>query len=231
VTVRADLDSVGSMAVLAIRAEENFEKFSQPALERIYSIARSDAWSRGEWQGKPLPTSENPFPEEGGELSAMAAAVADFKIPLAQRVEWMKIWLLTGEEPEGGYRERVQAERLDMVRALEDGTIKCRLSEQRVAIVESTHRSATAIGYSESPVVVALNPEFRFAGGDPHRKFTVCQHSSGWLDLQKVKEDLLELEKGWGGSPTIIGSPQGVSSNLGLPDVVRIVEKHLLRII
>jgi hypothetical protein len=48
------------------------------------------------------------------------------------------------------------------------------------------------------------------------------------VDLPAVRDELASLEAGWGGSPTIIGSPQGVDSNLPLETVVAIVAKHLL---
>ena len=80
-----------------------------------------------------------------------------------------------------------------------------------------------------APVVVALNPEFRFRGGEPHRKFTVCQFSAGYCDIPGALRELNGLEEGWGGSPTIGGSPQGVSSALTVEEVVRVVTRHLLR--
>ncbi len=140
----------------------------------------------------------------------------------------MRKWLLTGEEPEE-YRDRVERERAEMVAALQSGAINVRTeADGRIAVVESTHRAATAVGYHLVPVVVALNPEFRFQGGEPHRKFTVCQFSAGYVDLRKALQELNQLEEGWGGSPTIGGSPQGVSSRLSTDKVVEVVARHLL---
>ncbi len=46
--------------------------------------------------------------------------------------------------------------------------------------------------------------------------------------MEKVLEELNSIEKGWGGSKTIIGSPQGIDSQLNKDDVINIVKKHLL---
>jgi len=96
-------------------------------------------------------------------------------------------------------------------------------------VVESTHRAATSVGYSLAPVVVALNPSFKQGPSEPYKKFTVCQFAfaGGFADIKSVLAELNELEAGWGGSPTIGGSPQGVSSKLTIDEVVAVVEKHL----
>lgn len=231
-TVRADLDSVGAMAILSLRAEGTS---LEPAMERINMVAISDKFARGGYVGpRPLPTRDNPWDESTAtvesfrQLAAIAAAVADFKVPLADRVSEMKTWLLTGEEP-AQYRIQVEKERLDMITALETGRIKHETrSDGRIVVVETTHRAATSVGYALAPVVVALNPEFRFGpGGEPVRKFTICQYETGYVDLRVVFAELNKLEPGWGGSPNIGGSPQGVSSKLTIEEILTIVEKHL----
>src|SRR3989338_2334855 len=154
-TVRADLDAVGSMAIFNLRAKgESLD----PAMERINMVATSDKFARGGYTGpKPLPTRDNPWNEETATaessrpLAAIAVAVMDFRVPLADRVVTMERWLLTGEEPEQ-YRVHVEKERLDMITALEMGQIKHETrSGGKIAVVESTHRAATSVGYSIAP--------------------------------------------------------------------------------
>lgn len=258
-TVRVDVDSVGAMAALEIKAEERqniqstieagyfeeearwsshfqYESDKVAFWERLKLVAESDRFAKGGWPGqKALPTRENPWPEGQTPLAAIGAAVADFKLPLEERVALMRAWLLTGEEP-AKYRASYEAERADMIRALEEGRITARTAaDGRVAIVESAHRAATNVGYSLAPIVVALNPEFRFQGGEPHRKFTVAQFEAGYLDLRAAFAGLNELdgaatpENRWGGTPTVGGSPQGVSSILTADQVVEVVSRHLLR--
>jgi len=222
-TVRADLDAVGSMEVFNLRAKgESLE----PAMERIAMVATSDKFARGGYTGpKPLPTRDNPWIEETAtaesslQLAAIAAAVMDFNVPLADRVATTEKWLLKGEESKQ-YRDSVEKERLDMINALETGQIKYETrSGGKIAIVESTHRAATSVGYSLAPVVFALNPSFKQGLSEPYKKFTICQ----FADIKSALAELNELENGWGGSPTIGGSPQGVSSQLTVDQVVAVV--------
>jgi len=229
-TVRPDLDSVGAMAVLSLRARgENLEC----AMARIARIAASDKFARGGWPGRrPLPTTDNPWPEESASaessrpLAAIAAAVMDHKLLIATRVGIMEEWLLTGQEPEQ-YRTSVECERAEMIRALESGEIRYSTADGRIAVVDSTHRAATMVGYSLAPVVVARNPAFKLGAGEPHTKFTVCVFEPKFADIKSALTELAGLEPGWGGSPTIGGSPQGVSSTLTTEQVVEALAKHL----
>lgn len=243
-TVRPDLDAFGSMAILAIRAKYPKTRAelslarasggSRWPAEAISLIASADKFARGGYPGpKALPTRDNPWTEENASaessrpLAAIAAAVMDFKVPLAARVETMEKWLLTGEEP-ASYRASVEKERLDMIVALENGTIKHETrAGGKIAVVESTHRAATSVGYSLAPIVVALNPTFKQGPGDAYKKFTICAFEAKFADIKSALGELNELEAGWGGSPTIGGSPQGVRSVLTIDQVVEVVQRHL----
>ena len=102
-----------------------------------------------------------------------------------------------------------------------------------IAVVKSTHRAATTVGYSLAEVAVLQNPQFGFGPGPKVNKFTVCQFEAGSVNLKKVFDELSQLEPGWGGAKdetsTIGGSPQGVSSQLSIDQVVDVVRKHLLK--
>lgn len=234
-TVRADLDSVGAMAVISLR--QIGEEMTAAMHERIAAVAKADAHTRGPWPGqRPLPSDSNPWPMAGGagethELAAIAAAVMDFKVTLEQRVQWMELWLLQGTEHgvlRDTYRQCVEAERTDMIRALVAGEIAISTAaDDRIAVVTSTHRAAVGLGYTQAPVVIAENPAFRLGGGDLHRKLTVAAYDAGHANIKAALAELAELEAGWGGSPTIGGSPQGVSSALTTDQVVKVLAQHL----
>ena len=227
VTVRADIDSVGAMAVFLIRSEGG--PFDDDAMERVQLIAESDKFAKGEYPGpRPLPSLKALWSERTDEiLAAIAAQISDFKVPLSNRVSAMKEWIKTGEESKE-YRTRVKDERLDMVKSLENGDIYHEiLASGRIAFVETAHRAATTVGYAIAPVVVAVNPSFQQRDGDPYKKYTICAYNKKFANIKGALEELNELEPGWGGSPTIGGSPQGVSSELSKEQVVSIVEKYL----
>lgn len=230
-TVRPDLDAIGTMAIFNLRAKgESLES----VMERVVMVANADKFARGGYTGpKPLPTRDNPWDESSATaessrpLAAIASAVMDFKVSVTDRVAVMEKWLLKGEEPQQ-YRESVEKERLDLITALESGAIKYETcAEGRIAVVESTHRAATLVGYSLAPVVIARNPAFKMGGGEAHVKFTVCAFEPKFADIKSALAELATLEAGWGGSPTIGGSPQGVSSTLTLDQVIEVVSRHL----
>lgn len=231
VTVRADLDALGSMALLKYRASGG--TITTEILARIEAIASTDKFARGGWLKKSdLPNKENPWPTSGGAsenkmLAPISARIMDFKVPVADRVKSMEEYLTQGTEP-AGYREKVEAERTEMIDALEGGKIKIEImAGGNIAYVESSHRAATNLGYSQAPIVVAFNPIFKQGPGDAYKKYTICQYDNAWVDLVAVKNELEKLEEGWGGSPTIIGSPQGKSSEIPSDKIIEIVAKHL----
>jgi hypothetical protein len=238
-TVRADLDSVGAMAVLSMRAEGII--FTTDMDMAVYEIASYDKFARGDWPGQQLlPSRENPWPEKFAHLAPEVLAVEDFKVPLNKRVHGIEKMIALADcscsSASAEYHKRAKDERMAMIEALENGQIKVDLQDYLV-VVESIHKAAiNPVGYSFAPVVVALNPEFQPRADVPSvRKFTIAQYQAGYVDLKAVTAELNQLEPGtttdskWGGSPTIVGSPQGVSSALTVDQVVAVVEKYLIK--
>ena len=216
VTVRPDADSFGVMAVLSLRGEGVM--IDGEIAERVAEIGLADR-THTEWDPAGDPVDVSP-------LSALKARVADFRIPLEERVEAVREFLLTGEF--AGWKDvanRVEQERRETVGLLDDVALA---ESGRVAVITTASRFGTAAAYAHADVVVAVNPGFRFQGGDPHRKVTVAQRKLGNIDLKGVFAALSEVEPGWGGSPTVGGSPQGVSSVIPTDEIVRVVEEHLL---
>lgn len=265
-TVRADLDSVGAMAVLAMRLEAKISALeeinrlgvdgtplagadldrwtpNEATLERVRLVGETDRFGTASWPGQaPLPSPEDRWPSLIGSLDSrrptavMQAVCLDARLPMERRVELVLAWLRTGEEP-AEYVARVEAGRDEMIRAIASGEIRVRLAaEGRIAVVESRHQAALLVGYCHAPVVVAVNDQFRVGGSEPHTKVTVCQYGAGGsANLGAVFSALNVREfgdarpkSGWGGSPTIGGSAQGVSTSIPLGDVVEVVATNLL---
>jgi|WetSurMetagenome_2_1015567.scaffolds.fasta_scaffold00291_37 hypothetical protein len=220
-TVRADLDSIGCMAVLELRRSgcltqaadgkwlfesDSICGFSECAaagravMDRIALISAADRFDRSLWPGpSPLPTFANPWRDslasvsDSRPLAAIAACVSDHREPITARVYAMVDWLVTGHAPQK-YVTQVTDERLSMLAALDRGDIVIGESDDGVATVVSTHRSGPALGYCRAPVVVAQNPRFSVAGGPEHVKYTISQYSLGYCDIRAVADELRWLE-------------------------------------
>ncbi len=214
VTVRADLDSIGSMALIKLDNEIEFGGYSAELVARVTRIADSDKFTQnGEWQPQPQWSEAT---NGDGELQTLAAYVTDFKVDINTRVQAMAEWLLHGTLPAATVEDVATTQNSE---CYVDGN---------VSVVIGDKRAGTNLAYCAKPVIVCLSPNFSFNGGKPHAKFTIAQFKAGYVDMEAVKAELNSRENGWGGSPTIIGSPQGVASELTIDEVVAIVNKHII---
>lgn len=218
VTVRTDTDSVSAMAILANRAEG-----LAVDAELVAAIGRFDRLG----------------PASGAvidEVIAIGRVSADSKRTLEQRVAWIQS-VLAGEGDVTELTELVAARNreFDEARAASELTLH---ADGRIALVVSTHRFATNLGYEKASVLVAYNPAMPVDFKDPskgtYRKFTICRYDSHVaVDLMAVMNELNELDPAvsegarWGGRGDIIGSPQGVSSELDAQKVLAVVTSHL----
>lgn len=222
VTVRPDADSIGAMAVLLARQQYGDSWIEKPGVsERIRIIADGDKEASGDWPGpKPIERPEDlvtPF-------TVVNTEAMDFKKSMADRVASLREWLSTGTfESEADVKKHLEAEAAVALKGLE---IVVRASG--LAVVVGNHRLAMQFGYSAAPIVVATNPTFRFGGGEPHRKHTGARWNSAvHMQWDETKAELNDKETGWGGSSSIMGSPQGQNSVLSTEEVVEVFEKHL----
>lgn len=215
-TVRADADSLGVMALLSLRAEG--VKIEDEILDRVRLIAEAD---KGHSEWSPLSGDHSATVFDG-----LKAEVMNFRRPLEERVALMRDFLITGDfAGSETARAAVEKDRRETVGLLEEVTTS---PSGRVAVIMTASRFGVSAAYTAAPVVVAVNPSFSFGGGDPHRKVTICQARPGLVELKAVFAALSETEPGWGGSPTVGGSPQGVSSVIPTEEILRVVEEHLL---
>jgi len=230
---KPDADSVGAAALLQLKlegglryrdgdpteGETEFPRLDQPDLEdRVKLIDELDRHAQASakaWSPEPLAAQldrETP-------LGAILGLVSDFKVGIEERVRLMAHWLLTGEEPES-YRKAYEADRKAIETSLADGsTTVQKAHDGKVAVVTSGLRAGTRVGYAHAPVVVVTNGK---------GLVTLCQHRAGLVDLKAVTAALNAQEPGWGGSPTIIGSPKPQGSALPIEKIVEAVGQHLL---
>lgn len=156
----------------------------------------------------------------------LSAYLADFKVPIEEKVEKVWQWLNDGDlAPFDVWERQVRREKLAQTQST--------ITLDPVPLVVSEARGATGILYSHSPYGVCFNPTFPVKDGfvlvTTVKKYTICEFTSGkYIDLQGILDELNQLEKGWGGNlqAGIIGSPFAGTSLK--PDVVcEIVAKHV----
>lgn len=229
VTIRPDLDALGAMAMLTYRAEGRL--LTPPMKARIKAAANADRFERGPWPGpRPWPETPEDIAEEldGGDASVLSAAARDAAAPIEARVRRVLHWLVSGLVPE--FYRRAPLERAGrLMLAIREGKVLADTSEApgRMAEIVTEADGALAIGYRLAPVVVALNPSFRFPDGAVGPKYTIAQYAPGYADLDAAIQLLLRWEPGWGGSTAIKGSPQGKPSRLSRAEVARTVAQCL----
>jgi hypothetical protein len=229
VTVRPDLDALGAMALLSLRRTN--DRLGADLRARVAAIGVMDRFARGPWPGpRRLPATHQDhldlLSDGAAGLAGPIAVSADRDLPLNDRVALIAAWLSAGSVPDA-YARAGDAHAAALMRAIVTGSVTVRpVSGGAVAALEGSAPGALRLGYCLAPVVVALDPAFRFRNGPPHRKFTIAQYVEGHVDLAGLAACLAVREPGWGGSRTIIGSPQGAGSALRLDEVIDAVLRH-----
>lgn len=226
-TIRPDLDALGAMAVLGLRAQGVAPAALQARARRIAAVDRHD---RGPWPGpRPLPETLDDLLEDwpGRDLSLLAACMGDAALPMAARVAAMADWLLTGRAPES-HAAAVQARWKGLAESLAMQTTLIECSPcGRFATVVSLQPGALALGYRLAPISVALNTAFGFPDGKRGRKYTLARWGEGDGDLDAIVRLVSQRESGWGGQRGIKGSPQSHPSALCLREIRALVRDGL----
>lgn len=151
----------------------------------------------------------------------LSAYLADFKVPLEEKVA--QIWLWLNNQSLTPFEQWERSVRMEALKQKQST-----VTLDPVPFVKSTARGATGMLYSVSPYGVCYNPEYPVKGGTIP-KFTICEFTSGkYLDLQGILGEIGELESGWGGnlSAGIIGSPFA-GTQLSVQVVCEIVARHI----
>ena len=228
VTVRPDLDAFGAMALLAFRRAGHESRPDMRA--RIDRIARADRFDHGPWPGpRPLPETTDDFAatmNQDTALVAVTGAMFDREPSARERVGLAADWMVTGAEPPR-YRERWTAHARVLLDGLASGAVAVEpTAGGRIAIVTARLPGCLRLGYCLAPVVVAHDPGTPDSEPPAPRRVVIAQYAPGHVDLAKAREALVRLEPGWGGSNTILGSPQGRSCGLGLTTIVDILLRN-----
>lgn len=216
-TIRPDSDALGAMAVMAWRASGL--PIREDITDRIAKIGRMDRHDRGPWPG---PRALDPMEEDwpGEALSALSAVCFDRTLSLSQRVGHVSGWLAMGRVSDT-HLGAALAQRKALAESLSSGETRVEAAGDGIALVTSVARGALQLGYRLAKLVLATNPCFHFPDGSRGTKHTIA--AWGGCGLEDVKSCLAGHEPGWGGSPGILGSPQGAPSKMTQDEVLTMV--------
>jgi len=229
VTIRPDADAYGAMALLCLRA--GGVSLTPELLVRVGIIAREDRFDKEAWRGvRPLPATAQDIDEVGRGEQGHGALVGGLAQPggsIDQGVAAVLAWLAAGELPPH-WAERADSAAELLFKALEARKVTVHLhASGRIALVRGAAPGALRLGYRLAPVVVAVDERPTGDLGATHRRVAVAQWSEGHADLRSVATQLSALEHGWGGSSTIIGSPQGRATQLPVETVIETLLEHM----
>ena len=218
-TIQADLDAIGGMAVLQLRSSGI--KPGPDMLDRINAVARSDGFIREAWPGtRDLPQTVEEIIEDndGMELAAMNSAIFG-KISVEEKVNIAANWLYTGHIPKYWIKHATRPAQ-EILKSIQQGkTIFSSHFDGAIASVTSRNKFALRQAYRLAPVILSHDPEREFDSGASGNCYTIARWGEGDADLNIAFEHLDRLEKGWGGQIGIKGSPQDRPSAL-TPEVV-----------
>ena len=228
VTIRPDLDAFGAMALLVYRRAGG--KPGPAMRARIERAARADRFDHGPWPGpRPLPATLDDFAAATNQdpaLVAVTGAMFDRELTVRDRVGLAARWLETGAEP-ARYRERWAAHTKVLLSGLASGAVTVEeRAEGRIALVTSRLPGSLRLGYARAPVVVAHDPGTPDADPPTPRRVIIAQYTPGHVELSGIRGVLAGQEPGWGGSSTLLGSPQGRPCGLGVEEIVAVVKRH-----
>lgn len=226
VTIRPDADAFGAMAVLTHRALGR--PIGATMRVRIGEVAREDAFRFGSWkqwrkanQPLPIPASLHDLSPTSSRSGALSRIAQNGSLDAAVRVQATLDWLAGGCLPVSQPNHPPEQEQL-LIDSWNSGEICVAQVHLSLAVIRSDFPQALRkLGYRHAPVVIA---EGELEAG---RKITIAQFEPGWIDLAELCSRLNALEPGWGGSPTIIGSPQGVPCRTLLADVIGLAIREL----
>ena len=216
--LKPDLDSVSAAAILDIYLDNPSWMFQEEISERIDAIARYDRHGR----------RPHCFQNAVKIPKGLFMYVGGWKNGIEDKINLTKRWILDGTFKDINKFNRIADEKFKL--SLTNLKVEI-IIPKTVVFIRSIGRGACGFGYKYAPIVVALNPSYRFGIDDRRtygKKWIIAQKNESFLDMEDVLRTLSEKEEGWGGSPSIIGSSQIYPSKLSKDDVVETVIQKIL---
>jgi hypothetical protein len=218
ITIKPDADSIGSFALLDIFINQDIYN-DHDLIVNINRIGAYDQHGRDNWMENVKPVFTLP--------PALLTMIADSNLNISEKVKYSKQFLLTSKFTTYNYYSEVAFKKQQVSK---DKIILDIITPKKLIYVESSYRGAVSKGYKYCPIVIAKNPNYIFGLNNNKvkgPKFTIAQYNSEYINLKNILNSILQIELGWGGSDSIIGSSQSNPSKLSKNDLVEIVKQYV----
>lgn len=226
-TVKPDIDSISSIALLELLLNDKFILDNNSIL-RLKAIAKSDRHGRSNYKNRKEDYFKIKEYNVYGIPIGLNTMTADYKLDIADKVENMKQYLLTGEFSN---LKQYNTVTLKNISKSSKNTKSEVIIPGKLIFVKSNFRGAVAYGYKSASTVIAKNSTYSFGIGIDRKigkKITIAQYEDNkFIDLIGLKNELNSIEPGWGGSSAIIGSPQDSPCTIDDDVIVRLTLKYL----
>jgi hypothetical protein len=216
--LKPDLDSISAAAVLDIYLDNPTWILQEDISERIQAIAEYDRHGR----------DRRNFQCRQKIPRGLFMYIAGWKNSIHDKINITKTWILDGTFKDIYKFNRIADKKFKQSLFNSKAEI---IIPKKLVFIKSINRGACGIGYKYAPVTIALNPSYRFGLDDSRiygKKWIIAQQNNGFVNMSGILEELSRIEPGWGGSPSIIGSPQDRPSKVLKDDIIDIVAQKML---
>ena len=218
--LKPDLDSISAAAIFDIYLDNPIWIFQEKILERINAIADYDRHGRDVDLNNNSSNIKIP--------RGLFMYVSGWQNNIYDKVNLTKTWIMDGTFKYINKFNKIVDKKNKQF--LFNSKIEI-IIPKKVVLIKSINRGACGLGYKYAPITIALNPSYRFGINKSRiygKKWIIAQKNDGYLDMLGVLNNLQTLELNWGGSPTIIGSPQDKPSKVTKDEIVEIVTQKIL---
>lgn len=228
ITIKSDLDSIASIALINMVFKNKFE-LNGDLILRLKALSMSDKHGmETDWKPNVVYDTFNiPYYTKYGLPVSLVTLIGDINLNINYKIKAMTDYLLTGTFENSEKYKQKAINKLSNVKNFTNYKI---IVPNKLIFVESTYRGAIGYGYKKAPVVIAKNDRYSFGKKENRSlgvKYTIAQYKENHIDLEEIKSDILKIETGWGGSRVIIGSPQTNSSILPSDTIIDLVKKYV----
>lgn len=226
ITVKPDSDSIGAMSLLTLFIKEQF-KLDGDMILRLKAIAKSDRHGRTNWKNK----KEDYFQFENynifGLPYGLAYMTSDKKLECHEKVKRIIDYLVTGEFKDIEKYNNIVTKNFKKA----NKNIKINiLVPGKLCLIELKYRGAISFGYRYAPCVIAKNKYYIFGTDNTKisgKKITIAQYEDKYMNMKELLIQLNKLEKGWGGSNVIIGSPIDRPTEINEKKLIKLCKEYL----